>query len=77
NYSVGDKIKAKITTGVDSVKSEFGSYSVISAQKGRMISVKRDFLLKSGKYTIEDYARFYEFISTIDHSISKTLITLK
>lgn len=77
NYSVGDKIKAKITTGVDSVKSEFGSYSVISAQKGRMISVKREFLLKSGKYTIEDYARFYEFISTIDHSISKTLITLK
>ena len=77
NYTVDPSVEAKIPTGVNELTSDFGHYSITTEQDGNSLLIKRELSIKSGTYKKDDYAKFYEFISSIENSISKTLITLK
>lgn len=48
------------------ITSEFGKYKIESAQKDKKVEIIKNFLLYPGKYTIDRYTDFYEFIRKVN-----------
>jgi len=75
--TIDENIEGTLSNGTDKVESAFGSFSVTSEKVNNKIILTREFIIKSGRYGTEDYTEFFEFISSINESRAKTLITLK
>lgn len=75
--TIGENIEVNLSNGTDQVESLFGSFTVTSKRVNNKIVLTREFSIKSGRYEPEYYTNFYEFISSINESRAKTLITLK
>ncbi|KYG81962.1 transglutaminase-like putative cysteine protease [Roseivirga ehrenbergii] len=75
--SVDENIEVTLSNGTNMIKSIFGSFSVVSEKINNKIILTREFIINSGRYSTEDYTKFFEFISSMNESRAKTLITLK
>jgi hypothetical protein len=70
------KVPDKLTN--ESINSEFGSYKIESDIKGNKVNVVKSFLLFPGKYSLDKYPGFYQFLAkVIDVEYSNIIVTNK
>lgn len=75
--SVSGPVEADLANGNDSIRSSFGYFSIETIKENNRIKILRTFTVYPGKYDLQEYELFYQFIADIDNSRAKTHITIK
>ena len=73
-YSIPEGYHVINTTIDRAILNEFGQYKVEFNLENNKIRVVKSLILNSGKYSIDKYVKFYEFISIINENENNTHI---
>jgi hypothetical protein len=77
-YEIPNEYKPPVKLPDESVNTEFGRYNIESFVNGNKVTVVKSFLLFSGKYPLEKYSGFYQFLAkVIDIESNNIIVTQK
>jgi hypothetical protein len=77
-FALSDDYHLSTLPGNRSFSNDYGIYLIEFSRTGKNITVIRNFLLNSGKYSIENYTGFYKFIKEIrDAERASVIVTSK
>jgi len=69
-YELREKNISKIPEDIN-IKSEYGEYSQSFKQDGNKLIVNKSVLIRSGRYTKDQYKKFYEFMNSVKNNENK------
>lgn len=69
-YVIPEKSISKIPENI-LVTNKFGDFSIVFEKSEDTFQIKKSFTLKSGRYTLDEYKSFFDFIQTVRNIESK------
>ena len=67
-YTIPDKTRISSTPDSLSIDSEFGHYHIHSKIRGDRVVVYKSYFLKAGTYSLEEYEKFHDFITSVEEA---------
>ncbi len=74
-YEIPDDYQLKTCIDSKIIKSKYGEYHIASEIAGKKVKITKSFFLSAGKYPIEEYADFYNFLEKINQLETNNYIT--
>lgn len=75
-YELGEQLQVSGRAADEQYETRFGSYQMTLELEGKQLRVVKQLVLNSGKYPLDEYVEFYNFIERVKNSESKPLLIL-